>query len=476
MQIDELIVVLGLDPRKFTEGQREAVSAFRKLKDESHSFGQQFEKHAAGVANVFRFLKTGLIGLATGFAGYEMMRVVNHINDMDAATSRFSRTIGVSVPVLALWQGMVERVGGEPGAARSTLGTLQQTLENIRAGIEMPDKNLAFMAGQAGFNLMGRGNSEQLVRSLQRFFAGEIGAGRMTTETAASRLALIPGMNQSMIDLLLSDFQKIEEEVKKVTNVTGDAGAEAEKYLSAQKQLQQSFTALTRLMTIQISPWLVKLFDSIANFIRDLSNGDIAPAESWLGKLLGSTSHRKSEAIAPATSGGGGGGTRGDRNNNPGNIKFGQFALAHGAIGSDGAFAIFPDWNTGAAAQAALLQTQGYQGLTLDQFGNRYSEGNAAWKATVGAALGIGLNDIVDTKDPRLIDAIRRAEGTGGRGAAGARGGMNRSTTNNHSSEVNINKIEVNTSATDAGGIAKDIGGAVKRQSLLQGANYSLTG
>jgi hypothetical protein len=470
MQIDELVIVLGLDPRKFTEGQREAVAAFRKLRDESHSFSKQFEEHAAGVSQMFGFMKKGLLGLATGFAGFEAMKAVNWINDMDAAAGRFSRTIGLGVPQLALWQNMIKQVGGTPAAATSTLSTLQQTLENIRAGIELPDKNLSFMAGQAGFNLMGRGNSDQLLRSLQRFFAGEIGAGRMTTETAASRLALIPGMNQSMIDLLLSDFKKIEDNAKKITNATGDSAAEAEKFVAALSKLQTSFEALTRLFTIVASPVIVKVFDAISNIIRKLGGTDSATS-GWFKSPFAP------DTFAPGSgSGGGTGGTRGDRNNNPGNIKYGQFAIAHGATGSDGAFAIFPDWATGSAAQEQLLKTQGYQGLTLDQFGNRYSEGNAAWKATVGAALGIGLNDIVDTNDPRLIDAIRRAEGTGGRGAAGARGGMNRSTTNNHSSEVNINKIEVNTSATDANGIAKDIGGAVKRQSLLQGANYSLTG
>jgi hypothetical protein len=115
---------------------------------------------------------------------------------------------------------------------------------------------------------------------------------------------------------------------------------------------------------------------------------------------------------------GGMGGTRGNRNNNRGNIKFGEFAKSMGATGQDErGFAVFPDQATGDAAHAALLKSPAYQGLTLDQFGNKYSEGNADWKRTVGAALGIGPGDIVNTNDPRLMEGIRRAEGTasGGR-------------------------------------------------------------
>jgi hypothetical protein len=60
-----------------------------------------------------------------------------------------------------------------------------------------------------------------------------------------------------------------------------------------------------------------------------------------------------------------------------------------------------------------LVKSDKYKGLTLDQFGDKYSEGSSDWKNTVGKALGIGRGDIVNNQDPRLIDAIKRAEGTG---------------------------------------------------------------
>jgi hypothetical protein len=119
--------------------------------------------------------------------------------------------------------------------------------------------------------------------------------------------------------------------------------------------------------------------------------------------------------------GDGGGNTRGDRNNNPGNLKFGPLAKAFGATHADGGgFAVFPDRASGDAAHEALVKSNSYHGLTLNQFGNKYSEGNADWKKTVGAKLGIGLNDIVDNNDPRLPGAIRTAEGTNGRAGGGS--------------------------------------------------------
>lgn len=54
------------------------------------------------------------------------------------------------------------------------------------------------------------------------------------------------------------------------------------------------------------------------------------------------------------------------RNNNPGDIEYGKFALAHGASGTDGRFAIFPDETTGFAAMKALLLS-GYATLSVSQ-------------------------------------------------------------------------------------------------------------
>jgi hypothetical protein len=119
---------------------------------------------------------------------------------------------------------------------------------------------------------------------------------------------------------------------------------------------------------------------------------------------------------------GGNGNTRGDRNNNPGNLKFGPLAKAFGATHADDkGFAVFPNKESGDAAMEARVKSNSYSGLTLDQFGNKYAEGNADWKKTVGAALGIGPNGIVNNNDPRLLGAIKKAEGTG-RGASGGGG------------------------------------------------------
>jgi len=63
------------------------------------------------------------------------------------------------------------------------------------------------------------------------------------------------------------------------------------------------------------------------------------------------------------------------RQNNPGNLKFGPFAKAHGATGAGaGGHAIFPDYATGRAALRALVETKG-AGKSLAQISQWYAEG-----------------------------------------------------------------------------------------------------
>lgn len=67
------------------------------------------------------------------------------------------------------------------------------------------------------------------------------------------------------------------------------------------------------------------------------------------------------------------GGNRNWRNNNPGNIEYGQFAISMGAIGTDGRFAIFPTMDMGYKAADTLMKGKNYQNLTIAQAIRRWA-------------------------------------------------------------------------------------------------------
>jgi hypothetical protein len=116
-------------------------------------------------------------------------------------------------------------------------------------------------------------------------------------------------------------------------------------------------------------------------------------------------------------------GPRGIRNNNPGNINFGDWARSHGATGVEagkgGRFATFGNAQAGLDALADLLRSYMARGVdTVASIIAKYApagENNtAAYVASVAARLGVDANAHLDPRNLQqmagLIDSIVRVE------------------------------------------------------------------
>ena len=112
-------------------------------------------------------------------------------------------------------------------------------------------------------------------------------------------------------------------------------------------------------------------------------------------------------------------GARNWRNNNPGNIEYGDYAKSMGAIGSDGRFAIFPDYETGRKAKAGLIfEGKNYSSLPLTDAITRYappSENNTQMYQRAVLAAVDNQNKVMQTyasgERDNIMDAMERVEG-----------------------------------------------------------------
>ncbi|MBS7455734.1 TIGR02594 family protein [Coralloluteibacterium stylophorae] len=114
------------------------------------------------------------------------------------------------------------------------------------------------------------------------------------------------------------------------------------------------------------------------------------------------------------------GGTLAWRNNNPGNIRAGDFADAHGAIGTGpSGFAVFPDRATGVEAIGALLQGDSYRNLSVNDAISRYAppveNDTASYQRTIenltGLDTGRTIASLSAAELSRVVDAIQVVEG-----------------------------------------------------------------
>lgn len=113
--------------------------------------------------------------------------------------------------------------------------------------------------------------------------------------------------------------------------------------------------------------------------------------------------------------------SRGERNNNPGNIEYGKYAIGQGATGSDGRFAIFSSMADGIAAQVNLLKNaylaKGHDtpAKVINRYGNDPGSQDDLsvrnYIKYVAGKLGIGINDTIPASlTGKLAQAMREFE------------------------------------------------------------------
>lgn len=101
-------------------------------------------------------------------------------------------------------------------------------------------------------------------------------------------------------------------------------------------------------------------------------------------------------------------GSRAWRNNNPGNINYGSFAISQGAIGTDGRFAIFPSYTSGRIAKENLLfGSSAYSNLTIGQAISKYAPSSENDTSSYISNITNSLNLNSDTQLSSLTSSQR---------------------------------------------------------------------
>ena len=494
--IDSLVVELGLDARKFTEGRREAQEAFQKTKTEVTAFTKTIEDSGTKVSDVFSVMKKGIFGVVAGLVGGEAASFIQSIVTADAGLGRLSKSIGVNIETMSMWRNMARAVGGSASEADSTLSTLADTFQRYKAFQEQPEGNFASLINRSGADW--RAGPDVFIKQVSAYLEREVAAGRMTEQERRREALTIPGVagSPAMLNLIIGGAKAVDKAREAVEKFGGATELSAEAAADLQLKEAALATAFDEIARITL-PFLARVVNKIAEMLHiDAEEGgsSIFTAKrgsfaDWVLTMGGRYPLPKGSYADehPGATPGGifnafGRQTRGDRNNNPGNIKMGPDARAFGATGQDDqGHAIFPTKEAGDAAQASLLRRL-YSGMTIAQMGMKYAE-DPHWAAGVAAAGGYGLGDVPNMSDPaqmaRLQRAIRQQEGThfGGGGAdiwgsapkpGFYQGPMRPQSSNN--SNVTVGAINITSHKADPQAVADLVPGSLRRFATARNA------
>jgi hypothetical protein len=281
--LDSFVLELGLDPSKFTRGEQEAMASLRKMSEESQRQGNEVESQSRKTLDLLSVVRRASLGALAGFfGGRETKEVFDHIVDLDAATGRFSRTLGMGVRDVSAWQSAFQQVGGTAQSADSALGALNAEMVHFsqtghsamlpvlsRLGISLYDNNGKLKT------------SGELMLELADIVKG------MSPRQAAGFLGMIPGMNSDAINLLIQGRAAVEArlaEGRAITATTRESSAAAREFQAQFSLLERQSMSLARSITTFLLPSLNSLMKQLREQIQaGPTNGQ--SLWSWLTTL-----------------------------------------------------------------------------------------------------------------------------------------------------------------------------------------------
>lgn len=527
-EIDSLFISLGLDASKFDKAQKQSVERLRELDEQGEKTGKTLQQGAERTGQSYTKAKSAILefGLAALSLGGVKEFVSSMVTDT-AELGRASQRLGMSASDLQAWGAAMKTVGGTAADAQNAFQGLEGGLARLRFGDTSVLRPLAFLHAQDAVNLQtGQVNWFKLADDLKRSVAS-IGmqptlqlAHQLGIDDKFFMLLLKGGdAVKSLIDQMKAAqgpirdnaqaAQTLQREWGRFEQTMGGLGQNifgnmTETLIPLTRGLDEaaggfkhidddvhgalsSFLALAggtaalehALLGLGKTIGLPAVGGALATLSRIAGKGLVGwelfshtdalnPGED---KALAAKRAKGGWTPAPAVpsrnprmSSGVIGAPRNLRNNNPGNIEYGDFARQHGATGSDGRFAIFPSMAAGVAAEKALIALDvghGYNTLAklIEHWSPASENGQAntdAYIRQVSKSTGIAPNAPLDpTQYTRIAQAMERHE-------AGAH------------VETHIGHITVQTKATDAHGIAKDMHTALQQNTLISSSMRSM--
>lgn len=455
--IDKFVIALGLDTKEYKQGVKEADESFRKFGKEQDRGQGKITQGNKSMSESFAAVGTSLLKIGAAYlVAKKAFDFIGNQVKTQSALGRKSYFLGLSPKELDAWGHALKGVGGSMEDVQGTFQNILSAVQDISVGQSSP---LIGLFTKLNIDLVdAQGNMRSLTdimidfsRSLQ---TDEFGLSAQQKLRAAQ----IAGIDENTLNVLLKGPENVRatiEQYKKLTAVNEKSVSESQKMLESMAKLTAAIDGFSNLVFSKVLP--------VLNWIGGM-------IERFTGKVDYSENRREARGIIRKAQPGTADSSlpRGIRNNNPGNIKAGDWAKAHGATGTDGTFAVFPDMQTGMAAMGALLQTYKTRGIDtiqgiISKYAPRSENDTAAYIAQIVRQTGIQSGEhLTDEQLARVQKAMAIHEQ--GRGYESMMYGRASS-----SVQTNIGTINVQTQATDANGIARDIRGAMNDTALVAG-------
>jgi hypothetical protein len=273
--IDSLVVELGLDPTKFTKGQRDALDAFKKTQGEFDKRLKDLEEGGKRAGNSFGSITTAAEGLLGVLAGAGMAAFARDTMNSAAATGRMATNIGVAAGELSTFGRVIERNGGNAESAMASMKGFTDQVSRLKYLGQGSQELMMFMG------TIGAGPGTNALDAYMKF--AEWAEKHRNDPQLVNTVGQMGGLDQSAINEALKGVRQVREDWEKAKfgALTPEQAAAMQRMQEAWVSLDQAITSVGRDLVVGVEP----AFTAIAKAVSSWTDGNRGLADS-LGGIL----------------------------------------------------------------------------------------------------------------------------------------------------------------------------------------------
>jgi len=459
--LDSLIIEIGLDPTKFTKGQKEAIKSFNEAAEAAKKAAGSIEASSSRSAEFLGKLNTQLMAFGALVAGSkitgDILQFAANVTKQDAATGRLAYTLETGVHGLDKWRNAAYLAGG---TSEGVTGFIQNlTSEFSKFEIHGQSELVPYFKG-LGVEISGADKKMRPFADIMRDVSNAV--KKLGPAQGAEWLRSI-GADPGSIALLIKGGDELDRYLKaaeQFSTVTPQNVENATKLDYAYRRLTLALTGLGRAAVELLSTPLIDMFDRTTRTAQEFSRGEFISKDSLLGSYLYGTKFR-GFGTPDANSPGGGSGAFKSQGEKEAFIR--AEAIKRG---------ISPDIAMGVAKSEGFSDYVGDKGTSFGAFQLHYKNNipglsNGGLGDTFTKQTGKHASD-PSTEREQIQFALDEAKKSGWGAWHGWKGsqwaGIDKGGGGSNSNTT-IGQITINTQATDAQGIAGTIKPAIERSS-----------
>jgi len=255
--VDELLIKFGFDTVDVKKGGQQTRDEAKKTSEEARKRAKEMEESAKSAGQFYSRLRGEILLLFAAFTGGKSVKqFAADIVESTAAIGRMTGLLSANTKEISTWEGAVKATGGSAGSASSSIGSLNQSMQQL--SITGESSVIPYLRA---LNI-GITNSNGLIKTATQLLPELHKALQGMDPARAAAIGHGLGLSDDMIYVLTrsdEEYKKLMDDQERWGVVTEAQAKQARDLQYSMKGVGQSFETLGRMLVTSLAPILIRI-------------------------------------------------------------------------------------------------------------------------------------------------------------------------------------------------------------------------